>query len=67
MILSGLPFSTLKPGEAEAIMAISGDPRMAAVLPRSTEFPQPPHRMSAPDRLMAAAQPDSFLALLAAS
>lgn len=42
---------------AETIMSISGDERMAAVLPRSTPFPQPPHRMTAPDRLMAAAQP----------
>lgn len=50
-------------GEAEAIMAISGDERMGAVLPRSTPFPQPPHHMSAPDRLMAAAQPDRHFAM----
>lgn len=43
---------------AETIMGISGDERMAAVLPRSAPFPQPPHRMTAPDRLMAAAQPN---------
>lgn len=49
--------------EAEAIMAISGDERMAAVLPRSTPFPQPPHRMSAPDRLMASAQPAQHFAM----
>ncbi|RWE71949.1 MAG: GMC family oxidoreductase, partial [Mesorhizobium sp.] len=42
---------------AEAIMSISGDPDMAAVMPRSGPFPQPPHRMSAPDRRMKAAQP----------
>ncbi|RWX61372.1 GMC family oxidoreductase [Mesorhizobium sp. M2A.F.Ca.ET.039.01.1.1] len=42
---------------AEAIMSISGDPDMAAVMPRSRPFPQPPHRMSAPDRMMKAAQP----------
>lgn len=44
--------------DAEAIMAISGDPDMAAVLPRSQPFPQPPHRMSRPDRMMKAARPD---------
>ncbi|MER9851738.1 GMC family oxidoreductase [Mesorhizobium sp. M0106] len=42
---------------AEAIMSISGDPDMAAVMPRSRPFPQPPHCMSAPDRMMKAAQP----------
>ena len=44
--------------EAEALMAISGDNRMGAVLPRSTPFPQPPHRMTTPDKIMSAAQPD---------
>jgi len=43
---------------AEQIMSISGDAAMAQVLPRSGAFPQPPHRMSAPDRLMKGAQPD---------
>lgn len=58
-------YAELEPfyAKAEAIMAISGDPRMAAVLPRSTPFPQPPHRMSAPDRLMAEAQPDRHFAM----
>lgn len=49
--------------QAEAIMAISGEERMGAVLPRSTPFPQIPHRMSTPDRLMAAAQPDRHFAM----
>jgi choline dehydrogenase-like flavoprotein len=43
--------------EAEAIMSISGDPDMARIMPRSMPFPQPPHRMSTPDRMMKAAQP----------
>lgn len=45
-------------GQAERIMSISGDPDMARVLPRSTPFPQPPHRGTAIDRLMKAAMPD---------
>ena len=43
--------------EAEQIMSISGDPDMAQIMPRSRPFPQPPHRMSHPDRMMKAAQP----------
>lgn len=43
--------------EAEKIMMISGDPDMAQIMPRSQPFPQPPHRMSHPDRIMKAAQP----------
>lgn len=43
---------------AEEIMSISGDPNMAKIFPRSTPFPQPPHRPSAVDRVMMAAQPD---------
>ncbi|MGR3198875.1 MAG: GMC oxidoreductase [Paracoccus sp. (in: a-proteobacteria)] len=42
---------------AEDIMSISGDEDMAQVMPRSRPFPQPPHRMSQPDRIMKAAQP----------
>lgn len=45
-------------GAAETVMSISGDPDMDRVLPRSTPFPQPPHRGSLPDRMMKAAQPD---------
>lgn len=44
--------------DAEEIMAISGDPDMARVLPRSRPFPQPPHRMSAPDQRLKDARPD---------
>lgn len=44
--------------DAEDIMSISGDPDMAQIMPRSRPFPQPPHRMPLPDRIMKAAQPD---------
>jgi choline dehydrogenase-like flavoprotein len=44
--------------EAEAIMSISGDPDMVKMFPRSKPFPQPPHRLSAVDSIMKAAQPD---------
>lgn len=49
--------------DAEEIMSVSGDEDMAAVLPRSTPFPQPPHRLSAPDRAMKAARPDTHFAM----
>lgn len=42
--------------EAEEIMQVSGDNAMGQVLPRSQPFPQPPHRMSTPDSLLAAAR-----------
>ena len=48
---------------AEQIMSVSGDPAMAQVLPRSGSVPQPPHRLTAPDRLMAGAQPDRHFAM----
>lgn len=44
--------------EAEKIMSISGDAAMERAFPRSGAFPQPPHRFSSPDRIMAKAQPD---------
>ena len=49
--------------EAEEIMSISGDPDMVGLMPRSMPFPQPPHHMSAPDRMMKAAQPDSHFVM----
>lgn len=48
--------------EAEEIMAISGDDGSAIHFPRSRPYPQAPHRMSAPDRLMKQAQPDLHFA-----
>jgi choline dehydrogenase-like flavoprotein len=54
-----LSYDDLEPfyAEAEAIMAISGDPTLTAIFPRSTPFPQPPHRMTSVDRMLKAAQP----------
>lgn len=60
-VLTDWPFQydDLEPfyAEAEAIMAISGSDDMAVVAPRSTSFPLPPHRLSAVDEVMRAAQP----------
>src|SRR5688572_3465388 len=55
-----ISYDDLEPyyAEAEAIMSISGDPRMAGMFPRSTPFPQPPHRGSAIDDIMQAAHPE---------
>jgi choline dehydrogenase-like flavoprotein len=44
--------------DAETIMGISGAEEMARILPRSGPFPQPPHRVSAVDRMMMRAQPE---------
>lgn len=49
--------------DAEAIMSISGDPDMGQIMPMSRPFPQPPHRMSHPDRIMKAAQPHQHFAM----
>ncbi|HHH43717.1 MAG TPA: GMC family oxidoreductase [Gammaproteobacteria bacterium] len=53
-------YADLEPyyAEAEAIMAVSGDPDMAAMFPRSTAYPQPPHRPTAIDRIMKQKQPE---------
>jgi choline dehydrogenase-like flavoprotein len=54
-----IDYDDLEPyyAQAEALMSISGDPDMGTMFPRSTPFPLPPHRPSAVDRLMKAAQP----------
>lgn len=44
--------------QAEDIMSIAGDPDMDRMLPRSQDFPQPPHKGSSIDMLMKAAMPD---------
>lgn len=49
--------------EAEQIMSVSGDPDMASIMPRSTPFPQPPHKLSGPDRIMKAAHPNLHFAM----
>lgn len=43
---------------AEERMNIAGDTSMAAILPRSRDFPLPAHRLTSIDRLMIARQPD---------
>lgn len=52
-------YSELEPYycEAEEMMGISGDSAIGAVTPRSQPFPQPPHRFSTADRLIAQARP----------
>ncbi|MDG2520294.1 GMC family oxidoreductase [Caulobacter segnis] len=54
-----ISYDDLEPyyGQAESIMSVSGDPDMAAVMPRSTPFPQPAHHPTTPDRAMKAARP----------
>jgi choline dehydrogenase-like flavoprotein len=42
---------------AEEIMSISGDDASAAAFPRSAPYPQPPHRMTSADEVLAAAFP----------
>ena len=60
-----IDYDALEPfyGQAEAIMAISGDSEMSRVLPRSTPFPQPPHRMTTPEHLLKKAQPHWHFAI----
>lgn len=42
---------------AERKMSMAGSEEMAAILPRSAPFPQPPHVLTSVDRAMRAAQP----------
>ena len=60
-----IDYAALEPfyAEAESIMAVSGDPDMTAIFPRSTPYPQPPHRLSAVDRIMKRAQPERHFAM----
>ncbi|WP_230279796.1 GMC oxidoreductase [Croceicoccus sp. Ery15] len=48
---------------AEDIMSVSGDNDMHLCLPRSAPFPQPPHNLSKPDRIMKDASPDLHFAM----
>lgn len=63
-----IDYDELEPfyAEAELIMSVSGDANIAVVCPRSTPYPQPPHRMSSVDRLMKAAQPHQHFIMPAA-
>ena len=60
-----LSYDDLEPfyAEVEDYMAVSGDPDMASIMPRSTTFPQLPHRLTTADQLMKAAQPDRHFAM----
>lgn len=42
---------------AEIKMSVAGSPEMGEILPRSTPFPQPPHKQTAVDAIMRKAQP----------
>ncbi|MEM7032708.1 MAG: GMC family oxidoreductase N-terminal domain-containing protein, partial [Chloroflexota bacterium] len=46
-------------GQAEDILAISG-PSDDSPFPRSSPYPQPPHRFTDPDKILKAAYPDLF-------
>jgi len=43
---------------AEHRMSVAGSPDMAVVLPRSAQFPQPAHKLTAVDQVMRKAQPE---------
>ncbi|MDQ8727652.1 GMC family oxidoreductase [Bradyrhizobium sp. LHD-71] len=60
-----ITYDELEPyyAEAEEIMSISGDPDMARIMPRSRDFPQPPHNLTTADQLMKRAQPDRHFAM----
>lgn len=66
-VLSDWPlgYNDLEPyySEAETIMELSGDGAMTAVSPRSTPYPLPAHKISAPDAIMVEAQPDRHFAV----
>ena len=49
--------------DAEGIMSIAGPDDIAIVSPRSKPYPLGPHRMTTPDTVMKAAQPDKHFAL----
>lgn len=49
--------------QAETIMGIAGPPEIATLFPRSAPFPQPPHRLSAPDLRMRRGDPAHHFAL----
>lgn len=47
--------------QAEEIMAVSG-PDNTAIFPRSRPYPQPPHLLSDPDKILQKAYPDRYFA-----
>ncbi len=60
-----ISYDALEPyyAAAEQIMDISGPDDLHRITPRSGPYPQPPHKLSAVDRLMKQAQPDMHFAL----
>ena len=56
-----ISYDELEPyyARAESLMSISG-PADGSPFPRSTPYPLPPHRFTAPDEVLKAAYPDSF-------
>jgi choline dehydrogenase-like flavoprotein len=60
-----ITYDELEPhyADAEQIMDISGPDDLQQITPRSKPYPQPPHRLSAADRLMKQSQPDKHFAL----
>jgi choline dehydrogenase-like flavoprotein len=49
--------------EAEAVMQVAGPGDITAISPRSRPFPQPQHRLSTPDEIMKAAQPEHHFSI----
>jgi choline dehydrogenase-like flavoprotein len=45
--------------EVEEVMSVSG-PKDGSLCPRTKPYPQPPHRMTEPDRLLKAKYPDAY-------
>lgn len=60
-----ISYDTLEPyyGLAEKIMDVAGPEDISRIAPRSTPYPQPPHKFSAVDRLMKTAQPDHHFSI----
>jgi choline dehydrogenase-like flavoprotein len=57
-----LSYEDLEPwyAEAEQLMSVSGDDAISKVAPRSTSYPQAPHRLSDADKLLQKHWPDHF-------
>src|SRR5215813_34532 len=60
-----ISYDDLEPyyGQAEEIMDISGPDDIAGICPRTRSYPQPPHKLSAVDRVMKQSQPHLHFAL----
>ncbi len=60
-----ISYADLEPyyAEAEKIMSISGEDGMEVMFPRSAPYPQPPHRLAAPDIIMKQTYPEYHFAV----